>query len=64
MLPTQSELDLLNEEVRPHGWHVWLSDEGTIHATSAKSLIGGSGETIDAPSLDEMRAELAERIEA
>ncbi len=54
----------LDRAVRPYGWHVFLSDAGRVWAVTPRSRYGGSGETIDAASVKEMRAELMRRIAA
>ena len=45
-------------DARHPGWHAWLSDEGRCWATSTDSLFGGSGQTIDADTPEELDAVL------
>jgi hypothetical protein len=56
----------LDKAMKPLGWHVWVSSGGTINATTARSMPGfaGSGETLDAPTVYDMRRLLQTRVTA
>jgi hypothetical protein len=57
----------LREELRDvehdyPGWHLFTSDAGTVWAATTENHAGGSGTTLDAPTPDGMRHEIACQI--
>ncbi len=47
--------DLARIETACRGWHTWVSDAGRFWATATESAGAGSGTTVDADTLKELR---------
>lgn len=61
----QWQLELLNEQFEPLGWHSFASDAGRIwavHVPGPKSLKMSCGETVDADTPADMRDVLTKRL--
>lgn len=43
-----AELAAVEQDNALHHWHVWLSSEGRVWATSPHNTFGGCGTTVDA----------------
>jgi hypothetical protein len=56
---TLTEAEHAIEDAHP-GFHLWHSDEGREYATSTVSDLGGSGTTLDAPSVERIEEVIGE----
>lgn len=63
----QAELDALNEDFRPFGYHCFASDAGHCYAATAraaKNVRPSCGQTLDADTPAELRAKLNAQVAA
>lgn len=44
------------------GWHLYLSDTGSVWAATTENHAGGSGTTLEAPTPGGMRREIAAQV--